>query len=48
MDDLERQGVLVDPYKEGISIKLISPSFLRVKARAKDKELDDCDMSEIR
>ena len=48
MDVLERQGVLVDPYKEGIPIKLISPSFLRVKARAKDKDLEDCDMSELR
>ena len=48
MDVLESQGVLVDPYKEGISIKLISPSFLRVKARAKEKDLEECEMSKIR
>ena len=48
MDLLERQGVLVDPYKEGIAIKMISPSFLRVKARAKDKNLEDCDLSDLR
>ena len=48
MDDLERQGVLLDPYKENIPIKLISPSFLRIKARAKEKNIEDCDISEIR
>ena len=48
MNLLERQGVLVDPYKEGIAIKMISPSFLRVKARAKDKNLEDCDLSDLR
>ena len=48
MDDLEKQGVLLDPYKEDIQIKLISPSFLRIKARAKGKELSECDISEIR
>ena len=48
MDALELQGVLVDPYKHNIPLKLISPSFLRVKARAKEKDLEDCDLSEIR
>ena len=48
MDSLESQGVLVDPYKHNIPIKLISPSFLKIKVRAKDKELEDCDISEIR
>ena len=48
MDDLERQGVLIDPYKANIPIKLISPSFLRVKARAKGKNINDCTTSEIR
>ena len=48
MDMLESQGVLIDPYKTNVSIKMISPSFLRVKARAKDKDLEDCDLTEIR
>ena len=48
MDSLEAQNVLVDPYKHDIKIKMISPCFLRVKARAKEKELTDCDLSEIR
>ena len=48
MDNLKRQGVLVDPYKENIKIKLISPSFLRVKARAKGKDLKEFDICEIR
>ena len=48
MDSLENQGVLVDPYKHNIPIKLISPCFLKVKARAKDKDLEECDLSEIR
>ena len=48
MDSLEKQGVLVDPYEHNIPIKLISPCFLKVKARAKDKDLDDCQMAEIR
>ena len=48
MDDLEMQGVLKDPYKENIPIKLVSPSFLRLKARAKEKDYKDCDLSEIR
>ena len=48
MDSLEQQGVLIDPYKLNIRIKMVSPSFLRVKARAKEKDIEDCDLSEIR
>ena len=48
MDDLESQGVLLDPYKHDIPINLISPSFLRIKARAKDKPIDECDLSDLR
>ena len=48
MDSLEAQGVLVDPYKHNVKIKMVSPCFLRVKARAKEKELNECDLSEIR
>ena len=48
MDSLESQGVLIDPYKHNVKIKMISPCFLRVKARAKEKELEDCDLSELR
>ena len=48
MDQLEAQNVLLDPYKHNVPIKLISPCFLRLKARAKDKEMEECDLSEIR
>ena len=48
MDQLEAQNVLLDPYKHNIPIKLISPCFLRLKARAKNKEMEECDLSEIR
>ena len=48
MDSLESQGVLLDPYKHDIPINLISPSFLRLKARAKNKPINECDLSEIR
>ena len=48
MDQLEEQGVLVDPYQHKIPIKMISPSFLRVKARAKGKDLEQCELSELR
>ena len=48
MDSLEEQSVLVDPYQNNVNIKMISPCFLRVKARAKEKDLNDCDLSEIR
>ena len=48
MDQLESQGVLLDPYEQNVKIHMISPCFLRLKARAKDKPIEECDMSEIR
>ena len=48
MDSLEEQSVLVDLYQNNVNIKMISPCFLWVKARVKEKDLNDCDLSEIR
>ena len=48
MDHLEAQGVLIDPYKHDIPIKLISPSFIQTKARAMHKNIEDCSMDEVR
>ena len=40
-DQLERQGVLVDPKTHDINIRHVSPCFIQQKARAKHKQLDD-------
>ena len=42
MDSLEKQVELVDPYKHNVKMKMISPEFLCVKARAKEEDLKDC------
>ena len=47
-DELETQGVLVDPKKNNIDIRHVSPCFIQQKARAKHKPLDKCDMDEVR
>ena len=41
-NQLEKQGVLVDPKVHGIAIGHVSPCFIQQKARAKHKQLDDC------
>ena len=47
-DQLESQGVLVDPKKHDIDIRHVSPCFIQQKARAKHKQLDDCTLDEVR
>ena len=47
-DELEHQGVLVDPREHGIDIRHVSPCFIQQKARAKHKQLENCDLSEVR
>ena len=47
-DQLERQTVLVDPIKHGITVSDVSPSFIQQKGRAKHKKLDDCILEELR
>ena len=47
-DELETQGVLLDPKKNNIDIRHVSPCFIQQKARAKHKPLDKCDLSEVR
>ena len=47
-DQLEEQGVLVDPKVHGIDIRHVSPCFIQQKGRAKHKQLDDCSLDEVR
>lgn len=48
MDELEKQGVLVDPLEHNIKVTKLSPSFILQKGRAKHKKLEDCTVDEIR
>ena len=48
IDQLTEMGVLADPYKHDIQIKCIHPCFLQKKGRAAHKDIEDCDISEIR
>ena len=47
-DELENQGVLVDPKKFDISVIHVSPSWIQQKGRAKHKNLQDCTLDELR
>ena len=47
-DDLEREGIMADPSKHGIDVRLVSPSFIQQKGRAKHKTLEQCSMDELR
>jgi hypothetical protein len=47
-DELEDQGVLVDPKRHGIDIRHVSPCFIQQKGRAKHKPLGQCALSEVR
>jgi hypothetical protein len=47
-DELEEQGVLLDPKEYNIDILHVSPSFIQQKGRAKHKKLPDCTLDEIR
>ena len=47
-DELESQGVLVDPKAHGIPILHVSPSWIQQKSRAKHKNLQECTLDELR
>ena len=47
-DELEEQGVLVDPKKFDISVLHVSPSWIQQKGRAKHKKLQECTLDELR
>lgn len=48
IDQLTEMGVLADPYEHNIQVKCIHPCFLQKKARAAHKEIEHCEISEIR
>ena len=47
-DELEQQGVLVDPKLHNISVVHVSPTWIQQKGRAKQKQLQDCTLDELR
>ena len=47
-DQLEGQGVMVDPKQVQVDVRHVSPCFVTQKARAKHKRLEDCSLEEIR
>ena len=47
-DQLEEQGVLVDPMDAGVDIRHLSPIMIQQKGRAKHKKLQDCSLDEVR
>ena len=47
-DELESQGVLVDPKLYDIPVLHVSPSWIQQKGRAKHKQLQECSLDELR
>ena len=47
-DELERQGVLVDPKMYDIPVYHVSPTWIQQKGRAKHKNLQECTLDEVR
>ena len=47
-DELEAQGVLVDPKLHGIPVLHVSPSWIQQKGKAKHKSLQDCTLDNLR
>ena len=47
-DELESQGVLMDPKACNVPIFHVSPSWIQQKGRAKHKNLQDCTLDELR
>ena len=47
-DELEAQGVLVDPKLHNVPVLHVSPSWIQQKSRAKHKNLQDCSLDELR
>ena len=48
IDQLTEMGVLADPYEHEVQIKCIHPCFIQKKGRAAHKQIEDCNLSEIR
>ena len=48
IDQLTEMGVLTDPYEHDVQVKCIHPCFLQKKARAADKSMEECSISEVR
>ena len=47
-DELEEQGVVVEPNQHKIQVRHASPCFITQKARAKHKPLEQCTLDEVR
>ena len=47
-DELEKQGVLVDPKLHDITVVHVSPSWIQQKGRARHKQLQECTLDELR
>ena len=47
-DQLEAQGVLVDPKLHDVTVLHVSPSWIQQKGRAKHKSLQECSLDELR
>ena len=46
-DELQSQGVLIDPKACNVPIYHVSPSWIQQKGRAKHKSLQDCTLDEL-
>ena len=47
-DQLEQQGVLVDPAEVNFNVQHLSPVMIQQKGRAKYKKLQDCSLNKVR
>ena len=48
LDEMEGQGVVVEPNQHKVEVKHASPCFITQKARAKHKPLEECSLDEVR
>ena len=48
LDELEDQGVVVEPNQHKVEVRHASPCFITQKARAKHKPLEQCTLDEVR
>ena len=47
-DEMEEQGVVVEPNQHNVEVRHVSPCFITQKARAKHKPLEQCSLDEVR
>ena len=47
-DELEEQGVLINPKQHDIDVRLVSPCFVTQKPKSKSKSLSNCTLNELR